>query len=54
MLMMDECHYEQRRIVAYPDDIQARLASHKGMMSLRQLQSAGGGGVGRVVAVRAG
>ena len=33
---------EQRRIVAYLDSIQARLASHKGMISLRELQSATG------------
>ena len=33
---------EQRRIVAYLDSVQARLASHKGMISLRELQSATG------------
>ena len=33
---------ERRRIVAYLDSIQARLASHKGMISLRELQSATG------------
>ena len=32
----------QRRIVAYLDSVQARLASHKGMISLRELQSATG------------
>ena len=37
-IMLDE----QRRIVAYLDSIQARLASHKGMISLRELQSASG------------
>jgi hypothetical protein len=42
MLMMDECHYEQRRIVAYLDNVQARLASRKGMISLREIQSATG------------
>jgi type I restriction enzyme, S subunit len=30
---------KQRRIVAYLDSVQARLASHKGMISLRELQS---------------
>jgi len=33
---------EQRRIVAYLDSVQAWLASHKGMISLRELQSATG------------
>jgi hypothetical protein len=33
---------EQRRIMAYLDSVQARLASHKGMISLRELQSATG------------
>jgi len=33
---------EQRRIVTYLDSVQARLASHKGMVSLRELQSATG------------
>ena len=33
---------EQRRIVMYLDSVQARLASHKGMISLRELQSATG------------
>ncbi len=33
---------EQRRIVAYLDNVQAWLASHKGMISLRELQSAMG------------
>jgi hypothetical protein len=31
--------------MAYLDRVQARLASHKGMISLRGLQSATGGGV---------
>ena len=30
---------EQRRIVVYLDSVQARLVSHKGMISLRELQS---------------
>jgi hypothetical protein len=33
---------ERLRIVAYLDGVQARLASHKGMISLRELQSATG------------
>jgi hypothetical protein len=33
---------KQWRIVAYLDSVQARLASHKGMISLRELQSATG------------
>jgi len=33
---------EQPRIVAYLDSVQAQLASHKGMISLRELQSASG------------
>jgi restriction endonuclease S subunit len=33
---------EQRRIVAYLNNVQARLASHKGMISLREVQSATG------------
>ena len=33
---------EQPHIVAYLDSVQARLASHKGMISLRELQSATG------------
>ncbi len=30
---------EQRRTVAYLDSVEARLASHKGMISLREVQS---------------
>jgi hypothetical protein len=30
---------EERRILAYLDSVQAWLASHKGMISLRELQS---------------
>ena len=33
---------KQRRIVAYLDSVQALLASHKEMISLRELQSATG------------
>jgi type I restriction enzyme S subunit len=33
---------EQQCIVAYLDSVQARLASHKGIISLRELQSATG------------
>gem|GEM_PF-6623857 len=33
---------KQRRIVTYLDSVQARLASHKGMISLWRLQSATG------------
>ena len=33
---------KQRHIVAYLDSVHARLASHKGMISLRRLQSATG------------
>jgi hypothetical protein len=33
---------EERRIVAYLDSVQARLASRKGMISLRELQSTAG------------
>jgi hypothetical protein len=31
--------YKRRYIVAYRNSVQARLASHKGMISLRELQS---------------
>ena len=31
---------ERQRIVMYLNSVQARLASHKGMISLRELQSA--------------
>jgi len=37
-----EMQEEHRRIVAQLDNVQARLASHKGMISLRELQSATG------------
>ncbi len=33
---------EKRHIMAYLDSVQARLASHKGMILLRELQSATG------------
>ena len=33
---------KQRRIAAYLDNVQTWLASHKGMISLRKLQSATG------------
>ena len=42
MLAENERLDKQRRIVAYLDSVQARLASHKGMISLRELQSATG------------
>ena len=45
---------EQRRIVAYLDSVQARLASHKGMISLAGVTVRYGGGVVRAVTVRAG
>jgi hypothetical protein len=48
-MIISAMHDEQRRIVAYLDSFplardlrQARLASHKGMISLRELQSASG------------
>ncbi len=42
MLAENERLDKQRRIVAYLDSVQARLASHKGMISLREVQSATG------------
>jgi len=42
MLAVNERLDEQRRIVACLDNVQARLASRKGMISLRELQSATG------------
>ena len=41
--------FEQRRIVAYLDSVQARLASRKGMISLRELQSATGEELGALL-----
>ena len=34
--------FKQQLIVTYLDSVQARLVSHKGMISLRELQSATG------------
>jgi len=39
----------QRRIVTCLDSAQARLASHKGMISLRELQSAAGEELGALL-----
>jgi hypothetical protein len=40
---------EQRRIVAYLDSVQVWLASHKGMISLRELRSQTGEGIAPVL-----
>jgi hypothetical protein len=40
---------EQRHIMMYLDSVQARLASHRGMISLRELQSAVGEELGALL-----
>ncbi len=49
MLAVNERLDEQRRIVAYLDNVHARLASHKGMISLREVQSATGEELGALL-----